>query len=366
MKLLNNFSDLLYFDKKLESKKLELYLEICNKTKLLNKKHFNKVKNPKISIISPTYNREKYLLRFLRSIQNQYFDDIEIIFVDDFSKDNSVKLIQKFQKEDERIILIKHNKNKGTLISRNDGVIKAKGEYIMLPDPDDILSENILKICYNLANEYKIEMIRYNVYIGNNTLLFENIVSQLKSIPIFQPELSTYLFYAKGTLQQIDFNVANKFIKREAFIRTIQKLNTFYYNQYMIDQEDGLINYLLYRTANSFIFLKKIGYYYLPNDQSITKVYYKNYEEILRNIFLLLRLVFENTKSNKYEKDMMNSLFGRLYQGVLGKCLHLITKDFSFYIEILNMYLKCKFITKKNIGGLKKLKKIIIKKLANQ
>ena len=59
---------------------------------------------PKISIISPIYNREKYILTFLRSIQNQFFDNIEIIFVDDFSSDNSVKSIENYQIEDERII----------------------------------------------------------------------------------------------------------------------------------------------------------------------------------------------------------------------------------------------------------------------
>ena len=53
-----------------------------------------------------------------------------IILIDDFSIDNSIKIIENMEKEDERIIIIKHNMNKGTLISRNDGVLKAKGEYI--------------------------------------------------------------------------------------------------------------------------------------------------------------------------------------------------------------------------------------------
>ena len=55
----------------------------------------------------------------MRSIQNQFFEDIEIIFIDDFSEDNSATIIEKYQKYDERIILIKNKKNKGTLISRN-------------------------------------------------------------------------------------------------------------------------------------------------------------------------------------------------------------------------------------------------------
>ena len=122
--VLKNWPDIVLSRKrKIETKKLELYLNICNETKLLHKQYFHKIENPKISIISPVHNREKYILRFLRSIQNQCFDGIEIILVDDFSEDNSVKLIENYQKEDKRIILIKHNKNKGTLISRNHGAI---------------------------------------------------------------------------------------------------------------------------------------------------------------------------------------------------------------------------------------------------
>ena len=99
-----------------EIKKIKKYYKLNNKGILTNKNFFKKSKNPKVSVISTIYNREKYILRFLRSIQNQFFDDIEIIFIDDNSLDNSVKLIEKFQERDKRIILIKQNKNKGTLI----------------------------------------------------------------------------------------------------------------------------------------------------------------------------------------------------------------------------------------------------------
>ena len=88
---------------------------------------FKKIKNP---IIWSIYNREKYILRFLRSIQNQFFDNIEIILVDDFSTDNSAKLIKEYQKEDPRIILIKHGKNKGTLIIINYNILLFLLKYL--------------------------------------------------------------------------------------------------------------------------------------------------------------------------------------------------------------------------------------------
>ena len=73
---------------------------------LLNKKKLKKIINPKISIITHIYNKEKYILRYFRSIQNQFFDEIEIILTDDYSTDFSKEIIEKLSKNDERIVLI--------------------------------------------------------------------------------------------------------------------------------------------------------------------------------------------------------------------------------------------------------------------
>jgi hypothetical protein len=107
-----------------------------NEVKIL--KYYKKIISPRISIISPIFNREKYILRFLKNMQYQIFNDIEIILVDDFSLDNSIKKIKEYQKNDERIILIINKKNKGTFISRNIGVLYSNSKYVFLPDQDDI------------------------------------------------------------------------------------------------------------------------------------------------------------------------------------------------------------------------------------
>ena len=164
------FSLISIFESKMNYNKIEDYLVFCNSFKLLNKKKYIRNIFPKVSIISPVFNRGKYILRFLRSIQNQIFKDIEIIFIDDNSKDDSVKTIEKYQKEDKRIILIKNKKNKGTFKCRNIGAFNSKGQYIILPDPDDILSKSIFHICYNFATKLNIEMIRFNIYIGKRRI----------------------------------------------------------------------------------------------------------------------------------------------------------------------------------------------------
>lgn len=329
-----------------EARELYIYFKLCNKGKLVNKKILKNKKEPKISIITPIYNRANYILRFLRSVQNQFYDDIEIILVDDFSTDNSVNLIEKYQKEDERIILLKHKKNKGTLITRNEGVLFSKGEYIIIPDPDDILSKDILNECYKVSKVKNLEMIRFNILDkSSNNIFFDIYTNKLESRVIYQPELSFYLFYGIGCLEQNDFNLSNKFIKRMAYIRALNSMSKFFLGQYMTNFEDGIMNFILYRTVNSFYFMNKIGYYYIRNNESITLKPLVNHDNNMKHVFLHLKLVLENTKNNQYEKDMANAVFKR-FQDMIKENYYLVKKDFKFYLDVINSYLNCKFINK--------------------
>ena len=337
-----------------EIKKIEKYFALCNSEKLINRNKFKINNFPKVSIISPVHNREKFILRFLRSIQNQRFNDIEIVFIDDFSRDKSVKLIKKYQEKDERIVLIKNKKNKGTLISRNLGALNSRGEYLIFPDPDDILSKNIINFCYNFIKTNNLEMIRFNLYISHKIFL-NKIVDGIENKISTQPELKTFLFYGKGKLKQIDFNISNKFIKRKAYIRALNSVNNYYLNLYMVLAEDGLMNYIFYRTAKSLFFIKKIGYYYIKSHQSITRA--KLSDKLIKSYFYNLKLIFEYSKNNKYEKDMANNyLHATLLHINNNKLIPIIKKDCEFYNKIIELYLNCEFISVKNIRKLKSIK----------
>jgi len=334
------YSSNLHFLK--ECDKIEDYLKLCNNQliKLNNKK---KYKLPKISIISPVYNRGKYLFRFIKSLQNQNFNEIEIILIDDCSMDNTKTLIKNYKEVDKRIILIQNNKNKGTFASRNIGILKSKGEYLMLPDPDDILEQGCLKYFYNLAKKNDYELIRFNIYIGNKHIYYNNHIKRLKSIPIYQPQLSTYLFYSLNILRQTDYNVCNKFIKREAFIKA---LNYFFFDifLFMTYFEDGVLNFFLYKVSKSLYLKKKIGYYYIKNRNSITRKK-KNILNV-KFTFYYLKYVFEYSKNTKYEKDMSNALFKRIaiLRNINNRILK-INKDFNFYLEIIDEFLENEFIS---------------------
>lgn len=91
---------------------------------------------PKVSVIMPVYNAEKYVLKAINSILNQTFQDFELIIIDDCGTDNSMNIVKDI--DDSRIRVLSNDKNYGISYSRNKGIRNATGEYIALMDDDDI------------------------------------------------------------------------------------------------------------------------------------------------------------------------------------------------------------------------------------
>jgi glycosyltransferase involved in cell wall biosynthesis len=81
--------------------------------------------------------------------------------------------------KDERILLIKHKNNRGTLRSRNEGVLFSNGKYLIFLDPDDLLSYDILNICYNLAFNNNYEILRFNMYEGNGKITLNTLINNI-------------------------------------------------------------------------------------------------------------------------------------------------------------------------------------------
>ncbi len=97
-----------------------------------------------VSIITPCYNGEKYINETIESVLKQTYPNFEMIIVDDGSKDNSVKIINRYQEKDERIKLLRQ-KNAGSAAARNNGIRHANGRYIALLDADDVWLANFLE-----------------------------------------------------------------------------------------------------------------------------------------------------------------------------------------------------------------------------
>ena len=167
---------------------------------------------------------------------------------------------------------MKHKKNRGTFVSRNEGALYSKGEFLIFADPDDILISDILKYSFKVAKRGNYDIVRFNGY-KNGKIIMYNLLKKLKKNPIYQPELSLFTYYGLdglGKFHQNDYFIWNKLIKRNIFILTLNSINKYYLNKYIIDCEDGLMNFILNRKAKSMYYIKYSGYYYIKNNKSIT------------------------------------------------------------------------------------------------
>ena len=168
--------------------------------------------NYKISAIIPLYNAEKYLKYSLSSIQNQKMKEIEIILIDDCSKDNTLLKVNSFMKKDKRIRLINNTENRKILYSKSIAALNAKGKYIIELDQDDIfIRDDVFDILYCEAEKNDLDLVQIrDIYNENYTLNKETRVNYPakhfikreiynKSFPETQPSLKNGMFI-KGNL----------------------------------------------------------------------------------------------------------------------------------------------------------------------
>ena len=122
-------------------------------------KNVNYFFKPKVTVIIPVYNVEKYIIKCLDSIINQKL--IEIIIVNDGSTDNSLQIVEIFVKNKERVLILSQ-KNRGLLEARNTGIKYSKGEYIYFIDGDDYLDDNCLFDLYNESVTKNLDIIFFD------------------------------------------------------------------------------------------------------------------------------------------------------------------------------------------------------------
>ena len=223
------------------------YVNYVNTCKKLIRFKRVKIKNkyPFLSICIPIYNGDKYIEKSILSIINQSFQNFEIIIINDFSNDNTIHIIKKMQKEDNRIKLINHNQNLGVYHSRVEAVLNSNGYYILFLDPDDmLLNEDLFKELYNYSLTNNLDIIEFLVYHqkdGKNYIYYPknhllNHNHNFKKNIIYQPELKDIIFYKPRTKIYsivICRTIWNKIFKREIQLKVIKYIGKEYYNKYL-------------------------------------------------------------------------------------------------------------------------------------
>lgn len=129
---------------------------------------------PKLSILVPIYNVEKYLSQCLESITEQTLQDIEIICINDGSTDGSLDIIKDFAKNDNRIVII-DKPNSGYGDSMNQGLEKATGEYIGIVESDDWIELDAFERLYQIARKNKADVVKANYYKVRNNVDVEKV-----------------------------------------------------------------------------------------------------------------------------------------------------------------------------------------------
>ena len=129
-------------------------------------------RTPKVSIIVPIYNVEKYIGRCLMSIKKQSFKDFEVLLINDGTPDNSMRIAEKFANADKRFVI--YNKENGGLSdARNYGIDRAVGDYIVFIDSDDYIDSDYVRALYNecVINNADISCCRYNMYFTDKFII---------------------------------------------------------------------------------------------------------------------------------------------------------------------------------------------------
>ena len=268
---------------KMDEKQAELakkYINFCKEGNLLSGRKFIRVEKPKVSTIIPMYNEEKNILKVIRSIQNQSLQEIEIVCVNDNSKDKTLKILEDLQKEDPRITIITNKYNRGVLYNRIYGAIKSKGEYVTFIDADDALCNyEILANAYfytTILYKENIDIVHYQtcgcsmekgdydpfvIFFSFNPNNFNQVIRQ--------PEIGDNYFQKKNNITGSAF-VFDKLYSRDLILRIGDYLGPNVWNQNLSFCDDFLLAFAAMKCAKSIVNIGKIGYWHFMDSYTST------------------------------------------------------------------------------------------------
>ena len=219
--------------------------------------------NPKISIIIPVYNVEKYISQCLDSAINQSLKDIEIIIVDDCGSDNSMDIAKEYAKNDNRIKIIKNKQNQGPFTSRNNAVLAANGEYLVFLDSDDFLDLRACEIAYNATKDGYYDIVTFGSYYWNNNSASVFSEFERSSFDSWD-EFASWLFRSKN----ISWNLWGRLIKRDIYQANLDFLMSV--DARLIMAEDVLAMFVIYHNCQRLNFISDMLYCYRYNPSSST------------------------------------------------------------------------------------------------
>jgi len=274
------------------------------------KNEINLINKTKISIILPIFNCQKTIIPTIRSIQNQNMKEFEIILVNDFSSDNSLKIIQELAYKDHRIKIIKNNKNMGTLYSRCVGTLNAKGKYTFPLDNDDLFMDyNLFEIIFKEAEKGNFDIVGFkairgfNYFIHISELIDDVFHDHKDNLILYQPELGIHSLTKNKKFCPNDIHIWGKSIKTEIYKMAINSLGKNKYSYFIVWAEDTSMVFILYNLAQSYKFISKYGVFHLMSE--ITSSFTQPNDNKMFGEIFLLEIIFNFSKNNLESKKIV-------------------------------------------------------------
>ena len=239
-------------------------------------KIFYKSDDPKISIVISTMNAERFINDTLFSIQNQDFDDVEIVIVDDGSDDNTINIINEIMKIDPRIVLLQNGENRGTTYTKTKGILNTKGKYVMILDQDDMYTQkDAFSTLYFYAEKNNLEILGFSgIFSDKIPFPKPKYIHFYIEYPIIYPPRikdQMYKVYDNGFVERVGWYLWNFFIRGDLYKKTINQIDPKFLNVKTVCHEDFIIFFLLTRNAKNYKQIKR-AFYNQMHLQSKSKV----------------------------------------------------------------------------------------------
>lgn len=217
---------------------------------------------PKVSVIIPVFRVEEYISRCARSLFGQTLDDIEYIFVDDCSPDNSIAILKNVLSEFPARIpqsrIERMPVNSGLAVVRKKGLKMAIGDYVITCDSDDYIDQEMYEAMYKSATQIDADLVQCDIEVRN-----EDQVLRVLSSPVKEPDSNTL----RGLIisGKISNSVCNKMVKRGLYQRP-----DFLFPAGDLD-EDNVMSVQLACNAKKLVYVNKAFYKACRNPISVTR-----------------------------------------------------------------------------------------------
>ena len=288
---------------------------------------------PKVSIIIPIYNPGKCFVKCLDSVIHQTLKEIEVICIDDGSTDESMDVLKKYSNNDNRFKIF-HQENQGAGSTRNNGIEKANGEYILFLDADDWIESDACEKLYNHAKKLDVDLVLFDTiwYHGNDK---KELVKSFEDNE-FNHDYNSFVFNRTSIYEKI-VNPSLGVIWSKFYKTSFLKNNDIKFSTYKI-YNDVVFHFKTMLLANKIAYFPHVFYHYIKIGHPSLQTSYRwgEYEQLWASVMTeVLEFLIENNLMNEFKMTfLVYSLVS--FEGKL-RFTHNDYKE-SFFLRIKHFY----------------------------